>query len=167
VLTESGGVLAWGTVPDPDGAPIATRNQVANTKRFNGGEGCAMSGGRLVFTTKGDGRVWLFDPATNALSIIYDDGVTPNGVLTNVDNVGIAAAGVIYVAEDGPGNPQIVLVREGGKTFPVVELTGVTGTELTGPAFDPYNRRLYFSSQRNPGTTFEVSGIWSMFTNPG
>jgi hypothetical protein len=29
---------------------------------------------------------------------------------------------------------------------------------MTGPAFDPSGTRLYFSSQRNPGRTYEVTG---------
>ena len=73
VLTESVGALAWATVSDPSGATTPTRNQVANTKRFNGGEGTAMSNGRLVFTTKGDNRVWMFDPAAMTLTIVYDE----------------------------------------------------------------------------------------------
>ena len=56
VLTETAGVLGWATVPDPYGNPVPTRNQVPGTKRFAGGEGAAMSRGRLVFTTKGDNR---------------------------------------------------------------------------------------------------------------
>ncbi|KWX02941.1 Uncharacterized protein LI90_3990 [Carbonactinospora thermoautotrophica] len=40
VLTESGGVLSWVNVPDPDGSPTATRKQVSTAKKFNGGEGC-------------------------------------------------------------------------------------------------------------------------------
>ena len=35
------------------------------------------------------------------------------------------------------------------------------GSEITGPAFSPDGRRLYFSSQRNPGTTYEVTGPWA------
>jgi secreted PhoX family phosphatase len=166
VLTESAGVLAWATVPDPLGAVTPTRNQVANTKRFAGGEGTAMSNGRLVFTTKGDNRVWMYDPAANTLTIIYDDNVQVNGVLTGVDNVETSSQGVVYVAEDG-GDMQIVLVREDGSTFPVVQVTGVSGSEITGPAFDPSGTRLYFSSQRNPGRTYEVKGPWSVFTEPG
>ena len=34
----------------------------------------------------------------------------------------------------------------------------MSGTEITGPALTPDGSRLYFSSQRNPGRTFEVSG---------
>ena len=62
---------------------------------------------------------------------------------------------------------QIVLVRETGQTFAVVELPGVTGSEITGPAFDPSGTRLYFSSQRKPGVTYEVRGDWAKFTQPG
>ena len=165
VLTEAGGQLSWADVPDPDGTPVATRNQVPGTKRFNGGEGAAMSLGRLVFTTKGDNRVWVYDPAANRLTIAYDRRAQANGVLSGVDNVTTSQPGVVYVAEDG-GNMQIVLVREDGRTFPVVELPGVQGSEITGPAFDPSGTRLYFSSQRNPGTTYEVSGPWDAFTFP-
>ena len=88
-----------------------------------------------------------------------------NAVLTGVDNVATSAPGAIFVAEDG-GDMQIVLVRETGQAFPVVELTGVTGSEITGPAFDPSGRRLYFSSQRNPGATYEVTGSWGLYNNP-
>ncbi|MGH8977172.1 MAG: alkaline phosphatase PhoX, partial [Acidimicrobiia bacterium] len=105
VLTESLGALAWATVSDPSGATTPTRNQVANTKRFNGGEGTAMSNGRLVFTTKGDNRVWMLDPAAMTLTIVYENSVQVNGVLSGVDNVGTSSAGVVYVAEDG-GNMQ-------------------------------------------------------------
>ena len=165
VLTQTNGVLGWGTVTDPDGDPTPTRNQVANTKRFNGGEGAAMNNGRLIFTTKGDNRVWRYDPTNNTLTKIYDPAVQANGVLSVVDNV-TTRQNVIYVAEDG-GGMQIVLVRETGKTFAVVELTGVTGSEITGPAFDPSGSRLYFSSQRNPGVTYEVTGPWNVFNKPG
>jgi secreted PhoX family phosphatase len=123
VLTETSGTLTWVAVANPNGDPTPTRNQIANTKRFNGGEGAAMSRGRLVFTTKGDNRVWAYDPAANTLSIMYDDDVQVNGVLSGVDNVGIDNGGTIYVAEDG-GNMQIVLVRNDGRTFAVVEVNG-------------------------------------------
>jgi secreted PhoX family phosphatase len=163
VLTEASGALAWATVPDVTGRPTATRYQVPGTKRFNGGEGAAMSLGRLVFTTKGDNRVWIYDPAANRLTVAYDRAVQANGVLSGVDNVGTSRAGVIYVADDG-GDMQVVLVREDGRTFPVVELPNVRGSEITGPSFDPSGTRLYFSSQRNPGATYEVSGPWQAFT---
>jgi secreted PhoX family phosphatase len=167
VMTEQDGLIGWATVPNPTSwTPVPTRAQVPTAKRFNGGEGAVMSGRRLVFTTKGDNRVWRYDPATNELTVLYDPLVQVNGVLSGVDNVEASSEGVLYVAEDG-GDMQIVLVREDGATFPVVQLVGVTGSEMTGPAFDPSGTRLYFSSQRQPGRTYEISGPWSVFTKPG
>jgi len=156
VLTEIGGVLSWKRVPDPDGSPKATRFQVTGTKRFNGGEGAWYDSGKVYFTTKGDNRVWTYEPATNRLTVIYDDSTSPNPVLTGVDNVTVARSGDVFVAEDG-GNMELVILSPEGEVAPFLRCT-VTGSELTGPAFDPSGTRLYLSSQRNPGRTFEVKG---------
>ena len=45
VLTETAGVLGWATVPDPDGTPTPTRNQVRGHQAVRGGEGAAMTNG--------------------------------------------------------------------------------------------------------------------------
>ena len=45
-----------------------------------------------------------------------------------------------------------------GDHAPFARLTGVSGSELTGPAFSPDGLRLYVSSQRSPGRTYEISG---------
>lgn len=167
ILTEPApGQLVWVEVPDPGGDPVETKDQVAETKRFDGGEGIDLSGNNVVFTTKGDNRVWSYDPAANALTVLYDAAVSVNGLLSGVDNVEVSDKGVIYVCEDG-GDMQIVLVREDGSTFPVVQIDGNSGSELCGAAFDPSGRRLYFSDQRNPGRTIEVEGPWGAFTEPG
>jgi secreted PhoX family phosphatase len=163
VLTGPREDLEWVDVPDPTGRRTPTRRQRRATRRFDRGEGAAMSRGRLVFTTNGDNRVWMLDPDTMELTVVYDGKGDVNGVITGADNVGVSDEGVIYVAEDD-GDMQIVLLREDGKTLPVVQVTGVEGSEVTGPAFDPSGTRLYFSSQRNPGQTFEVSGPWGELT---
>ena len=54
---------------------------MANTKRFDGGEGIDLSGNNIVFTTKGDNRVWSYNPGANTLTVIYDAAVHVNGVL--------------------------------------------------------------------------------------
>ncbi len=167
VLTEpTGGPLTWVDVPDPTGDPVPTRDQVADTKRFNGGEGVDLVGNDVVFTTKGDNKVWTYDPVANTVATIYDPLVNVNGVLSGVDNVEVSDDGVIYVAEDG-GDMQIVLVRPDGSTFPVVQIVGNPTSEICGPAFDPSGNRLYFSDQRGPGRTIEVEGPWAAFTAPG
>ena len=65
--------------------------------------------------------------------------------------------GDVYVAED-PGDLQIVALRRSGEVEPIVQVTGQMGSEVTGPALSPDGTRLYFSSQRLPGTTYEVTG---------
>jgi secreted PhoX family phosphatase len=158
VMTESGGVRSWATIPDPAGSGDSVRNQVATTKRFNGGEGTVMLGTSVVFTTKGDNKVWRYEPSTNALTITYDAAAYPTPVLTGVDNVA-ARNGNLYVCEDG-GDMQIVRIKADRTVEAVVQVDGVTESEITGVAFSPDGKRLYFSSQRNPGRTYEITGNW-------
>ena len=162
VLTEVGNTLVWSTVPNPQSwLPTPTRDQVPGTKRFNGGEGICFTDDCVWFTTKGDNKVWFYDIALNLCGPFYDAAVAPAPQLTGVDNItvkiGEIAGAVWYVAEDG-GNMEIVGVQFDGKTYPLCRLTGVTGSEITGPAFSPDGSRLYFSSQRNPGRTYEITG---------
>jgi secreted PhoX family phosphatase len=162
VLVQDGSALAWAPVPTPRPglAGTPTRQQVPAALHFRGGEGaCVDDKGVLFFTTKGDNRVWALNPVAMTLTVVYDDGTSPTPDLTGVDNITLNRKGVLFVAEDG-GNLQIVAVGAGERAAPVVELTGVSGSEITGPAFTPDGSRLYFSSQRNPGRTYEVAGPW-------
>jgi hypothetical protein len=156
VLTESAGLLAWKDVPRPSATAPATRDQVPNTKRFAGGEGTCWMGDSVFFTTKLDNKVWRYHPPTRALTVVYDLATTATPSLSGVDNLTTGPGGDLYVAEDG-GNMEIVRLRPDGSVHPVAQVA-VTGSELTGPAFSPDGTRLYFSSQRNPGTTYEVRG---------
>jgi secreted PhoX family phosphatase len=76
-----------------------------------------------------------------------------------VDNVVVARSGDVYVAEDG-GNMQLVILGPDESVSPFLEVTGQSGSEITGPAFSPDGSRLYFSSQRggSGGITYEVRG---------
>jgi len=162
--------LAWHVVPEPSPSgggvqssthnPIearATRYQVTSATQFNGGEGCWYRGGWVFFATKGDNRVWQLDTVNNEISILYDLATSSTPVLANVDNVFGASTGDVYVAED-PGDLQIVALTPTGGVKPIVQVTGQSGTEICGPALSPDGTRLYFSSQRNPGRTYEVLG---------
>ncbi|MGH9283305.1 MAG: hypothetical protein ACRD0S_10275, partial [Acidimicrobiales bacterium] len=154
--------LAWAQVPDPSAASGATRYQVTTSKELNGGEGAWFDTGKLYFTTKGDNRVWTYDPVANQLTVIYDRATSPTPDLSGVDNVTVSRSGDVFVAEDG-GNMELVILSVEGDVAPFLRL-GVSGSEITGPAFDPSGTRLYFSSQRNPGRTYEISGP---FRGPG
>jgi len=91
------------------------------------------------------------------VSVLYDDDTSPSPLLHGVDNVTVTAAGDVVVAEDG-GDMQIVALTPSGGVVPLLQIVGQDGSEITGPAFDPWRNRLYFSSQRAGGSFFE-SGI--------
>lgn len=154
------GAVSWSLVPDPSAAVTPLRYQVAGMTPFAGGEGMVARNGIVYFATKGDNRIWSLDVVTGQLTILFDDDTLPADVL---DNLAITPDGDVLVAEDG-GDMQILALTPGGAVVPVLQLVGHPGSELTGPAFDPSRRRLYFSSQRGPsgtdgdGMTFEVTG---------
>jgi len=67
---------------------------------------------------------------------------------------------------------QLVLFKN-GQFSPLLQVYGQDASEITGPAFSPDGKRLYFSSQRGPngsgyGVTYEVSGPFNTgtFTGP-
>jgi len=154
VEDESG--LGWATVPDPLAADTPTRAQLPRVKRFAGGEGAWFDAGLLYFTTKRDNRVWSYDAGSNQLEILYDVETSPTPVLTGVDNVTVSAGGDLFVCEDG-GNMEVVVLTANGIVEPFLRMN-IGGSEVTGAAFDPSGTRMYVSSQRNPGTTFEITG---------
>jgi secreted PhoX family phosphatase len=161
----SNGAVTWANVPNPRPGLFGTRtrNQVSGAARFNGGEGCWYQDGFVYFTTKGDNRVWELDTTNQLLSIIYDRATNSNPILSGVDNVTVSSSGDVLVAEDG-GDMQICVLDESGVPFPLLQVTGQSGSEITGPAFSPDGSRLYFSSQRGAssssrrGITYEVTG---------
>jgi len=163
--TATSGTFTWANVPDPDGSPTKTRNQVSGVKRFSGGEGCYYSSDTVWFTTKGDNRVWQVNCVTNAYELAYDDGLVSPGPapLTGVDNITGDADGNLFVAEDG-GNMEINIITPGDVVAPFVRITGQASSEICGPAFSPDGSRFYFSSQRGTsgsstgGITYEVTG---------
>jgi sugar lactone lactonase YvrE len=156
--------LEWLNIADPLAEQKPTRYQQSSAMRFNGGEGIAYHDGRIVFTTKGDNRVWSYDTGSLQLDILYDanDSLTP--ILTGVDNVTVSQDGDIYVAEDG-GDLQIVVINKQGALYPIAQLQGHDHSEIAGLAFSPDGSRLYFSSQRGlsgfseDGMTFEIRGF--------
>lgn len=149
--------IAWHVIsePNPSFTETPTRYQAPLSTPFNGGEGCGCDNGLIYFSTKGDNRIWMIDTVYQTIEILYDNATAASWKI-NPDNLLVTACGDIYVAED-PGQLRVLLIDKFGVITPFAQLTGVSGTEITGPALSPDCRRLYFSSQRNPGVTYEVS----------
>lgn len=158
--------LTWARVPDPQATWRATRRQVRDMLRFNGGEGACYRNNVCYFTTKGDNSVWAYDASNGSLEVVYDDAVPGGGTgpLTGVDNItDDIHVGDLYVAEDG-GNMEICVITPDDIVAPFLQVTGQFSSELCGVAFNPAGERMYFSSQRGTtgsssgGITYEISG---------
>ncbi len=166
VLAGGSSLVEWLEVPDPSAAEVLTREQVAASTAFRGGEGIWYRDGVAHFSTKGDTRVWSYDTAAATLSLLYDAALYGSAaVLTNVDNVTASDGGDVLVAEDG-GDRQIVALTPSGLVIPVLQLAGHDMSEVTGPAFDPSGTRLYFSSQRGTSGDFFAGGITFVVEGP-
>ena len=139
----------------------ATLGQRAPGSIFSGGEGLWYFQGIVYVATKGDDRIWAYDAASQTLQAIYDIArVAPaQRVLSGVDNLTVSPWGDVIVAEDG-GNMELCLIEPDRRVKVLLRLEGQDTSELTGPAFSPDGRRLYFSSQRGgrqgAGITYEV-----------
>jgi secreted PhoX family phosphatase len=157
VLAEKG----WVEVPDPSGESVRTRKQVADARRFNGGEGCYYRRNICYFTTKGDNRVWAYNAKRENLVVLYGESEP----LTGVDNITGRPGGDLYVAEDR-GSMEICVITPDGVVAPFLRLSGQERSEITGPAFNPAGDRLYFSSQRGIDGTPEGGGITYEVTGP-
>ncbi|MEQ6886108.1 alkaline phosphatase PhoX [Salicola sp. Rm-C-2C1-2] len=159
-------VVRWEPVPDPlFQGDTPTRRQLGNATRFDGGEGIWYHEDRIFFATKGDNRVWLLEPGSDRLQVVYDgQRGSLDPTIADVDNVTVSQRGEVIVAEDGPEMRLVVLGPDMIAT-PVVDFVGHRDSEICGPAFSPDGNRLYFSSQRgqtgesDDGRIYELSAI--------
>lgn len=151
-------MVTWVDVPDPQfRGLVATRHQVEASTVFDGGEGAWFHEGTVFFSTKGNDRIWAYDTRTGLLRVIYDARAREAPPLRGVDNITVTCCGDVLVSED-QGSMQVVAILPSGECRVLVQVLGQDTSEITGPAFDPSGTRLYFSSQRTPGTTYEITG---------
>ena len=162
------GPITWVQVPDVSSSYVLSRQQVPGMIEFDGGEGIDVLGDQVLFTTKGDRRIWRYDLTTSSVEVHYQAAEQGQGTLDAVDNLWVDdASSNVFVAEDG-GNMEVVMLRPDNTAVAVARVVGQQGSEITGPCFSPDGQRLYFSSQRAPvgllnaplGVTYEVSGPW-------
>jgi hypothetical protein len=166
VTSGEQGATTWLDLPDPEAKSIPTRMQLPESTAFKGGEGIWFHEGSIYFTTKGDDRVWIYDTESETLSILYDVDIAADSQLSGVDNLMVSPAGDVVVAEDG-GDMQLIAITPAGDLVPLVQIVGQDDSEITGPALDPYRKRLYFSSQRGPsGDILGTGGISYEITGP-
>ncbi len=156
--------IIWHQISDALGSSKPTRKQVNEMTPFKGGEGIGYQEGIIYFTTKHDNCVWALDTDSQQIQKIYDESESPTPILSGVDNLTFNLQGEVLVAEDG-GDMQIVILDSHDQPRPLLQIVGQNQSEITGPAFSPDGKRLYFSSQRGKsgkdggGITYEISGF--------
>lgn len=154
-------ILLWKRINDPLAKKKPTRYQVEEAARFKGGEGIIYHDGKISFTTKWDNIVWQYHIDTGVISKIYNAADYNEPLLTGVDNIEVSQSGELLIAEDG-GNMQIIALDLYHNPHVLVQIHDQDKSEITGPAFSPDGRRLYFSSQRGKtgksqdGITYEL-----------
>lgn len=158
--------VSWVNVSSPS-LPQSVVRGVLGSKApgtvFRGGEGLWYFKGIVYFSTKGDNRIWAFEPATQQLQVIYDFATASpaDRVLSGVDNLTVSRHGDVLVAEDG-GNMELCVILPDRRVKVLLRVHGQDESEITGPAFSPDGTRLYFNSQRGGrqgaglGITYEV-----------
>lgn len=162
VAVANKNVLSWRKLEDPFAKTKPTRYQVLEAARFKGGEGIVYHGGKISFTTKRDNVVWQYHINTGLISKIYDAANYQQPLLTGVDNIEVSQSGELLIAEDG-GNMQIIALDHNYQPHVLVQILGQDRSEITGPAFTPDGKRLYFSSQRGKtgksedGISYEIT----------
>ncbi|MDF5758458.1 alkaline phosphatase PhoX [Spongiactinospora sp. TRM90649] len=132
VLCGGPGPVVWRPVPSPAALFTPARGQVPGAARFVRADGCHYANGVLAFATA-DGRIWSYDAEEERLDVV---DATRGGL------------------------PEINMMTPEGGAGPLLRLIGQGTPEITGPAFSPDGRRLYFSVPRpaEGGVTYEVTG---------
>ncbi len=155
-------VLLWEKIEDPLAKIKPTRFQIEEAARFKGGEGIVYHEGKVSFTSKKDNVVWQYHINTGLITKIYNAADYQQPLLTGVDNIEISPTGELLIAEDG-GNMQIIALDHDHNPHVLVQIHGQDRSEITGPAFSPDGKKLYFSSQRGKtgrsedGITYELT----------
>ena len=165
-----GGGVEWAPVPDPAARRERTRRQVPGSTEFKRGEGVWFDSGTLYLATTGDSRLHAYDTRRQRIEVIYD-GLRPNTPLLRVDQLTASRAGELFICEDlATDEIHLGVMAPDRSITRFLAVTGEehAGSELTGAAFDPSGRRLFFSSQRagtaepgglpGPGAIYEVTG---------
>jgi len=157
-------LIVWHLVPDPMAKTQATRYQVKKSSAFKKMEGMAYNNNQVFFNTSDDNKIWQYDIQTSQLSIFYDAAQLSSPVLTGPDTM-VFRENILYVAEDD-GDMQIVAIDMRGNTKVILQVTGQDKSEVTGIAFSPDKKRMYFNSQRGKsgkwtdGITYEITGLF-------
>jgi uncharacterized protein len=158
-----GGAVSWSRVPDSSGRAAPTRRQVPSSTPFRRAEGIWFDDGTVYLATTADSRVHAYDTGRERVEVLYDGLASRRAPLLRVDQLTASSAGELFVCEDiATTEIDIGVITPAGEATRFLSVTGPEHrtSELTGVAFDPSERRMYFASQRagQTGAIYEVTG---------
>jgi len=119
----------------------------------------------IFFNTKHDDKIWRYDCVHSNLEVVYQAGKGDS--LHGADTMITTPDGLLWVAEDGDNMQIVALDSRSRQQKVLLQIQGQDHSEITGLAFSPDYKRLYFSSQRGPsarinspqhGLTYELEG---------
>jgi secreted PhoX family phosphatase len=163
------GRIRWERAPDPAARHTPLRRQVPGSLVLKRGEGIWHDAGTVYLATTADHRVHAYDVAGERIRVLYDGLASPSAPLLRVDQITANRAGEVFVCEDlATEEIDIGVMDRRGRVAPFLSVTGPEHerSELTGVAFDPSGRRMFFASQRaggrdgmpGPGAVYEITG---------
>ncbi len=165
-----GGLVVWKAVPDPQGgAAKPLRTQVADSIKFQRGEGIWFDAGIVYVATTTDETIHAYETKTSKLSTLYKASEVEGTPLKGVDNVHVSRSGDVFVAEDSYDNDSdamdVCIITPDGQVARFLKLTGdqhfkPAQSETIGVCFDPSGTRMYLGSQRGfgAGVVYEITG---------
>jgi secreted PhoX family phosphatase len=162
-IVGAGGAVSWTEVPDPAGRRRRTRYQIHDMTHFRRAEGIWYDSGTVYIATTADSQIHAYDTRRRRVETIYDGLARKNPPLILVDQMTLSPGGELFVCEDSGSPEQHIGVLEPShavRRFLSISGPEHAGSELTGVAFTPGGRHLYFSSQRarENGAIYKVSG---------
>jgi uncharacterized protein len=169
IAVAQGDRIAWEAVPDPAARRTPIRRQVDGALVLKRGEGIWHDGGTVYVATTGDHRVHAYDIASARMRVLYDGLASASAPLLRVDQITANRAGEVFICEDlATKEIHMGVMDRRGRVAPFLSVTGAQHerSELTGVAFDPSGRRMFFASQRafgkdgmpGPGAVYEITG---------
>lgn len=168
--TGVGNLVVWKAVPNPQGGGAQPlRSQVADSIKFQRGEGIWFDSGIVYVATTTDETIHAYETKTTKLSTLYKAADVAGTPLKGVDNVHVSRSGDVFVAEDSYDNDadamDVCMITPDGQVARFLKLTGdqhfkPAQSETIGVCFDPSGTRMYLGSQRAFGTgvVYEITG---------
>ena len=173
--------VQWVDVPDRDAATVSVRSQLTDEQVTRGrklegawwGDGGAYFVSSFARSSDGslnehDGQIWLYDPATESVTLQTLFGVNPDPTVDTdsydgPDNITVSPYGGLILAENGAGIQHLVGVTDQGKTYPIAR-NDLNDSEFTGPGFSA-DGRILFACIQSPGHVFAITGPWRRPSN--